>query len=136
MKKAVVVARILMALPLIVFGLNGLLQFFEPPMDGVPDKAIACLSALNESGYVFQVKSVIEVLCGALILTGMFVPFALVLFAPILVNIVAYHLVLDTNVANGGAAWLLLACELFLAFAYWKSFGCLFEARAKSRYQT
>ena len=136
MKKAVVVARILMALPLIVFGLNGLLHFFEPPMDGVPDKAIAFMNALNDSGYLFPVKSVIEVLCGVLILTGMFVPFALVLFAPILVNIVAYHLVLDTNVANGGAAWLLLACELFLAFAYWKSFGCLFEARAKSRYQT
>ena len=90
----------------------------------------------SKASCLFPVKSVIEVLCGALILTGMFVPFALVLFAPILVNIVAYHLVLDTNVANGGAAWLLLACELFLAFAYWKSFGCLFEARAKSRYQT
>ncbi len=132
MKKAVLVARILMALPLIVFGLNGFLQFMEQPEHGA--EAGAFLGALAGAGYIFPIISGVQVLSGLCFLSGMFVPLALVLFAPILVNIVGFHVNLDPAFANSAPGYLLLVLELFLAYAYWKSFSVVLQARAGTRF--
>ena len=130
MKKAVLIARILLGAALIVFGLNTFLEFMPPPpltADGA-----AFLGALNESGYLFPLKSSIEVVSGVFILTGLFTPLGLLLFAPILVNILAFHFVVDEP-TTAGMGMFLLVLELFLAWAYMPAFKSVLAIRGKTR---
>ena len=137
MKRAVLIARILLGLPLIVFGLNGLLHFKETPAD-YPLQATAFLDALVDSGYLFPLKSIIEVACGGMLVLGLFVPLALILFAPILVNIVAFHVYLDdpVNFASAGIGYVMLVLELFLAWAYGPSFRGVLAPVGRMRFDT
>lgn len=108
MEKVVFTTRVLLALPFLVFGLNHYLQFMPEPEH--PAAAAAYLTALSEAQYVWPIEKVTEVTCGALLLLGQWVPLALVLLAPILVNIVGYHVLLDPGIQGLGLALVLAAC--------------------------
>ena len=86
------------------------------------------MSALVGTGYVFPVIKIIELVCGLLLLSGVLVPLALTLLAPIIVNIVLFQLMLDP--ANIPMGLLLVVLELFLAWAYRGSFEGVLEVRA------
>ncbi len=92
MSKLPMIARLLLGLIFFVFGLNGFLNFLPaPPM---PEAAGAFAGALAATGYMFPLIKGIEVLVGLLLLSNKFVPLALLLLAPITVNIVLFHAVL------------------------------------------
>lgn len=119
------VARVLLGLVFLVFGLNGFLQFMpQPPM---PEKAGAFLGGLAASGYLFPLLKSVEVAAGALLLSNRFVPLALALLAPVLVNIVAFHVVLAPG--GLGIALVLLGLELYLAWAYRDAYKPMLAAR-------
>jgi uncharacterized membrane protein YphA (DoxX/SURF4 family) len=88
MKIAVLVARILLGLVFLVFGLNGFLHFI--PMPPPPGLAGQYMVALFVSHYLMAVF-VLEVVGGALLLANRFVPLALILLGPVIVNIVLFH---------------------------------------------
>ena len=113
MKIAVTVARVLAGLMLFVFGLNGFLGFIPQPAP--PTEGGAFLGALQNGGVLPVVKA-FEVVIGALLLTGRFVPLALVMLVPIAINVVLYHAVFD--VAGGVGAYVLAALTVFLIGAY------------------
>ena len=54
-------------------------------------------SALMETGYFMQFVKIVEVACGALLLANYFTPLALVILAPVTLNIVLVHAFLDTS---------------------------------------
>ncbi len=87
------------------------------------------VAALMDTGYMFTVIKTVEVVSGVLLLVGIFVPLALVLLAPVIVNIVLLHLMLDP--ANLPLALLILVLELFLAWSYRDSFSGVLKRRAK-----
>jgi putative oxidoreductase len=92
MKIVVVVARVLPGLMFVFFGLNGFLNFLPAPaLTGVPG---AFLGALITSHYVYLVCAV-QVLGGLLLLVNQFVPLGLALLAPVIANIVTYHLTMQ-----------------------------------------
>ncbi|WP_437670234.1 DoxX family protein [Sorangium sp. So ce131] len=123
---APVAARALLGLVFFVFGLNGFLQFLPQPP--VPAAAAAFAGGLAASGYFFPVLKGIEVVAGALLLTNRYVPLALTVLAPIVVNIVLFH----TFLAPGNpVAWLVLALEIYLAFAYRAAFRPMLAARVQ-----
>ena len=132
MKAAVLTARVLLGAPLIVFGLNGFLNFLEPPGDMSPE-AGAFITALGNSEYLLPLKSGVEVASGVMILTGLFLPLGLTLFAPILVNIVGFHLYLDDPV-KGVVGYVMVLLELFLVWAYAPSFRGVLAALGRSRF--
>lgn len=127
--KVILGTRLLLGLVFVVFGLNGFLNFL--PMPPLPEKAGAMMQGLAVSGYFFPFLKLTEIVCGVLLLLGMYVPLALVVLAPIILNILLFHLVL----APGGLpmAIVLTGIELFLAWSYKDSFkGVLVQAaRAK-----
>jgi putative oxidoreductase len=88
MKIVVLVARILLGLLFLVFGLNGFLHFIPmPPPTGLAGQYMGALFVSHYLVVVF----LLQVVGGALLLAGRYIPLALLLLGPVLVNIVLFH---------------------------------------------
>ena len=121
------VARFVMGLPLIVFGLNGFFNFIPQPKTPLAPGAMAFVGALMNSGYIMQLIGATLLIVGVLLVANRFVPLALVLFAPFIVNSVAFHLTLEHTGLIMAAIFLVL--ELYLACVYRAAFRTLLTAR-------
>lgn len=89
-EKLPLIARIILGLIFFIFGLIGLLNLMPPP-DNLPEKLKAFNEGMMASGYFFPLLKATEVLCGAMLLSGLFVPLALVILAPISIHIFLVH---------------------------------------------
>jgi uncharacterized membrane protein YphA (DoxX/SURF4 family) len=124
-RKSPVVARVLLGLTFTVFGANKLFHFLpQPPISGPPAEFFGALFA---TGYMLPLIAVTEIVAGVLLLTGRFVPLALALLAPVIVNIVAFHVALAPS--GMGPAIVALALELYLAWSYRDAFRPMLRAR-------
>lgn len=123
------IARWVLGLVLVTFGLNGFLQFLPQP--DLPAPAGQLIGALVESGYLFQLTHAVELVVGVLLLIRRYVPLALVVLAPISVNVAAFHLVLDPAGFIGPAA-LVALLNLYLLFAYRPAYAPLLRSRVAS----
>jgi uncharacterized membrane protein YphA (DoxX/SURF4 family) len=93
MRIAALIARILLGLIFFVFGLNGFLHFI--PMGPMPTGLSGqYITVLMQSHYIYFVAAV-QVVGGALLLIGRYVPLGLTLLGPVIVNILLYHLLMD-----------------------------------------
>ena len=93
MKIVALIARLLLGLVFFVFGLNGFLHFI--PMGPLPSgMAGQYIGLLFQSHYVYAV-SAFQVIGGALLLINRYVPLALTILGPVIVNILLYHLFMD-----------------------------------------
>jgi putative oxidoreductase len=88
MKIAVLVARVLLGLMFLVFGLNGFLNFLHMPMPA--GLAGQYMGVLFVSHYLLAVF-LVEIVGGMLLLSGQFIPLALVLLGPVIFNILLFH---------------------------------------------
>jgi hypothetical protein len=125
--KAPVIARYVLGAGFFVFGLNGFLRFL--PMPPPPPAAGQFFGALLATGYMFPLIKGTEVLTSVLLLSNRFVPLALTVLAPILVNILGFHLFL----APGGLALpiVLTALEIYVAYSYRSAFAPMLKARTQ-----
>jgi len=119
--------RVLMGLIFFVFGLNGFLNFIPPPSGPMPEGAMAFGFALMKTGYLFQLLKGTEVLVGALLLLNRFVPLALALIAPVVVNIFAFHAFLEPS--GLVLAAIVVAAEVYLAWTYRAAYRPMLRAR-------
>ena len=126
MRTVVTVARILLGLIFFVFGLNGFLHFMPNPPPTPP--AADFFGALIRTGYMFMLIFGTQVLGGALLLLNVAVPFALAILAPVIVNIVAFHLYLSPVPMQLAIALLVTAFEAILAWHYREVFAPLFRS--------
>ena len=93
MRIAALIARILLGLVFFVFGLNGFLHFI--PMGPMPTGlAGQYFTVMTQSHYILFVAA-LQVLGGALLLVGRYIPLALTILGPVIVNILLYHLLMD-----------------------------------------
>jgi putative oxidoreductase len=89
MKTTTVIARFLLGLIFLVFGLNGFLHFIpaSPPPSGTAGQFVG---ALFVSHYLVAVF-LFQLISAVLLLINRYVPLALTLLAPIIVNILLFH---------------------------------------------
>ena len=121
------IARVVLVLAFFVFGLNGFLHFLpQPPMSGPPANFAGALFA---TGYMFPLIKGTEVAAGLLLLSNRYVPLALAILAPVLVNIVAFHAFLAP--AGLVLPLVLLSLELYLARSYRQAFAPMLHARTE-----
>ena len=104
-------ARVLLGLIFFVFGLNGFFHFIPiPPPEGA---AVEFMGGLAAVGYFFPLLKITEIVVGIALLANRFVPLALVVLAPITVNIVAFQSLAPETLPmgllivalQGGLAW-------------------------------
>ncbi len=119
------VARVLLALPFLVFGLEYFLKFM-PPQPPPPEAAMPFIIGLGAAGYLMPLMKIVEIAAAVALLSNRFVPLALTLLAPIIVNIVGFHFVLAPSY---GLPLTLLALELYLAWSYRAAFAPMLRAK-------
>ena len=125
MKNAIVVSRVLLGLPFLIFGLNYFWDFLdEPELTG---SAGAYMAALGDSGYVWPVLKSFEVVIGFLLIIGQFVPLALVMVTPILINILGFHFYMDSRSPGMVIALVMTALYLYLVVMHLPRFAQLLE---------
>ena len=91
MKIISVIARFLLGLIFLVFGLNGFLHFIPmPPPTGVAGQFMGALFVSHFLSVIF----VIQLIGAVLLLVERFVPLALTLLAPIIVNVLLFHILM------------------------------------------
>ena len=128
-RQAVTGARVLLGLVFFTFGLDGFLHFVpQPDPSTMPPGAVALAGAFVASGYMFPLIKGTEVVVGALLLANRFVPLALVLLAPVMLNIFLFTAFL----APSGIAMpiVLVALQLVLAWTHRRAYRPILTARA------
>ena len=119
-----VIVRTLLGALFVVSGANKLFGFM--PMPPMPDAATSFLGALAATGYFLPLLGLTEVAAGLLLIVGRFVPLALVVLAPIVVNIAFFHVVLAPNL---GSVVMILGAQLYLAWVYRDAFAGVLASR-------
>jgi len=112
MKIAVLISRLLLGLISVVFGLNGFLNFLNmgPMPTGLAGQFIGALVL----SHYYWVVAALQIIGGVLLLVNRFVPLALVLLGPVIVNIICYHVFLNPS----GAAPAAVATVLWFIVFY------------------
>lgn len=119
------ILMIILGLGLLFFGVARLVQFNIMPMHIYTGEAAIFIDSLSDTGYILKVVGAFEVLIGLLLIFNKWVPFALLLLAPITVNIVLFHLFLDSPGLI--LALIVLALNGVLIYKHWKVYRPLFH---------
>src|SRR5260221_8419057 len=118
------ISRFLLGLIFLVFGLNGFLHFIPmPPPSGVAGQF---LGAMFVSKYLLVVSG-LQVISGALLLINRYVPLALTILGPIIVNVLLFH-----GLINPAGIGLAVSVCIFLGAVFVSvrsAFAGIFQAR-------
>ena len=128
MRTASIIARYLAGLIFLVMGLNGFLNFIPfPPPSGVAGQF---MGALYVSHYLWVIFA-FQVVAGVLLLINRYVPLAVAILAPVIVNILVFH----TTMARSGLPLALFVALLWAAIfiEVRPAFSGLFQSRVQQR---
>jgi putative oxidoreductase len=122
------ISRFLLGFVFLVFGLNGFLHFIPmPPPSGVAGQFIG---AMFVSNYLLVVSG-LQVISGALLLINRYVPIALTILGPIIVNILLFHSLM--NPAGIGLALFVTILWAFVFASVRSAFAGIFEGRVETK---
>ena len=131
LKALPILLRLILGSIFLFYGLDAFFHFV--PNQTVSEPAGKFISALIDSGYLWTLTKVGETIGGLMLLTDFFVPLALVLIAPIVVNIFCFHLFLNPSgwaIGIYPVGVTIVIAELGLAWFYREYFQGLFVAKA------
>lgn len=114
MERFITATRISFGLLVFLWGLNVFLQLI--PMPKLAPDALAFWRALQTAGYVLPIAGAISVVCGISCIGNKHTPLALLVLAPVTLNLALFHLFLDLQ--TGSIAYAMLALNAWLLHAY------------------
>lgn len=130
-----IIARVLLGFVFFGSGLAGLLNLIPPPAN-LPEKLQTFMAGLMATTYFFPLLKGTETICGLLLMTGAFVPLALVVLAPITLNILLTHAFLAPDGVILAVVMLVLHLYLALfASPYKEHILPLFRARMRESWK-
>lgn len=115
--------RIILGILLVVFGSNKFLHFI--PMPPPTGSAADFMNSLGATGYIFPFVGILEVAIGLMLLLKKWVAFALILLAPISINILLFHLFLA--IPGMAIALVVVVFNAILIYKHWKQYLPLFH---------
>ncbi|HAV55130.1 DoxX family membrane protein [Aequorivita vladivostokensis] len=119
------ILRIILGLGLLFFGLSKLINLHIMPTHIYTGDAAIFIDSLSSTGYILKVIGILEIFIGLLLLINKWVSFALLLLAPITVNILLFHLFLDTPGLL--VALVITILNVILIYKHWKVYKPLFH---------
>ena len=128
MKTASTIARYLAGVIFLVFGLNGFLNFIPlPPPGGIAGQFMGALYASHYLWVIFA----FQLAAGMLLLVNRYVPFAIAVLAPVIVNILSFHILMAPNGLPLALFVAVLWAVIFLDVR--PAFAALFQPRLQAR---
>jgi putative oxidoreductase len=125
MKIAYIIVRVLMGLLFLFASITYFLNLIpQPELTGNMKEFTEGLAA---TGYFMPLLKITELVCGLALVAGRFVPLAIVILAPVIINIFFVHLFLDRT--GLPVAIFLVLANAFLAYYNRDKFEPLFEAK-------
>lgn len=122
MKVLTIIVRTLLGLMFVLFGSNAFLKFLPMP-EIPPSLAKDFMTVFFASGYLYVIGG-FQVLGGLFLLIGKFVPLGLTILGAIIVNILAFHVLMGPKDIVMGLVVALM--ELFLLWRYREAFRGIF----------
>lgn len=127
MAKASMVSKYILGLIYFVFGLNGFLNFIPAPPPA--ENIVPFMTGLMSTGYFFPFLKGTEVVCGALLLSGFFVPLALIVLAPITIQIFLFHAVMTPGLQFIVLPLVMVVLHVLAARGHWSIFKPILRAK-------
>jgi putative oxidoreductase len=122
-------ARIILGLIFFVFGGMGLgmeLGLLHMPFPPLPEAAEGFMKGMMGTGYFFPFLKMTETTCGFLLLSGIAAPLALVIIAPVTLNIILFHTFLTPGLNNLVLPGVMVVAQILAMSGYWKMYQPLF----------
>src|ERR1700704_4469401 len=128
MKTTIVIARLVLGLIFLTFGLNGFLHFIPAsPPSGIAGQFVG---ALFVSHYLVPIF-LLQIISAIMLLTNRYVPLALTLLAPIIVNILLIHILM---LPSGLPLAIIVTVLWFVVFSSVRfAFAGLFQQRVPAQ---
>ena len=123
MVKATILVQRTFGFSFLAFGLNGFVHFI--PRVGLHNGALEFFLGLAATGYMLPLLYMTQAAAGACLLVGFFVPLALAVLAPVVVNILLFHIFLAP--AGIPLALMLVSFEVSLAWSYRHAFAPMLQ---------
>jgi hypothetical protein len=124
---AAAMARVVLGLPFLVLGLDHFFKFLTMPTPTLPEPAMAFAGAMASTGYLHVVKA-LEILGGALVISGRLVPLGLTILTPIAVNILLFEVFL---VGSAGPGVVFVVLCIALIWTYRSHFAPVFAVKPR-----
>lgn len=125
MKIATIIVRVLLGLLYIAASVVVLFNLVQQPE--LAGKQKLFMDGMNATGYMLKLIKITELVCGLAFVSGRFVPLAAVIIAPVSLNILLYHVFVDTSGMPVGI--FVVLANVFLGYAYRDKFAPLFEPK-------
>jgi putative oxidoreductase len=117
------IVRVVLAFLLLVFGLNKFFAYI--PLPELPEAAAGFMESLKSSTYMLQVVGGLEIIIGLMLLAKKWIAFALLLLAPLTLNILLFHLFLDLS--GLFMALIMATLNTILIYKHWPQYKPLFN---------
>jgi putative oxidoreductase len=128
MRTASTIARYLVGVIFLIFGLNGFLSFIPlPPPTGIAGQFMAVLYASHYLWVIFA----FQLVAGVLLLANRYVPLAVAMLAPVIVNILTFHVLMAPSGLPLAVFVTILWAVLFVEVR--PAFAGLFQSRSQVR---
>ena len=121
--KVTLVIRVLLALFVLLFGINKFAHFM--PFPPVPGDGGVLLGIYVTSGFI-KIIGAIEIVAGLALLGGKFIPVSLTLIIGVMLNAVLFHLLHEP--ATSAGAFIGLVLSIVLVYGYKDKFGAFLKA--------
>jgi putative oxidoreductase len=126
MKILTIISRFLLGFIFLVFGLNGFLHFIPmPPPSGVASQFLGSMFVTKYLLFVFA----IQLIGGVLLLLNRYVPIGLTILAPIIVNILLFHSLMNPSGLGLAIFVTILWAVVFVSVR--SAFAGIFQARVE-----
>ena len=128
MRTVSAIARYLAGVIFLVFGLNGFLNFIPlPPPGGIAGQFMGALYATHYLWVIFA----FQLVAGVLLLVNRYVPLAVAMLAPVIVNILSFHVLMAPSGLPLALVVAILWAVIFVDVR--SAFAALFQARVHAR---
>ena len=124
-KKVIRTIQVIFGLILIFFALNAFFQFSSPP--AFNEAATAFLTALFNTGYILPLMALAWLIAGILYIINRWSALATILIFPITVNILLFHLLLDSTGTLFALIFVIL--NIYFIIVPWQAYKPLFKGK-------
>lgn len=123
--KTYTIIRVLLGIAWIFFGIEKFFPPSNPPI--MPQPAMDFLASMVATGYFIPLLGLTELLVGLLLLFNKLVPLAMVILAPIMLNIILFNVFLAPSVPGIIMITVLLLLQGYIVAKNWDSYKNLFR---------